>query len=102
MGCFTTIIHPIDGRGLQIKCGYDVCETYHVGDNVSWYVDKYWPKSGYLLDDVYDSFDDDWVIIKDHIVAAVVPRSEAWLNGDDGADDRNSLRKQYDIQNLRE
>jgi len=79
---FTTIIHPDDGRELQIKCGEDMCETYRVGDIVPWFVIKDWPESGYLLDDVYSSYsnngDNDWVIIKDHVVLAVESKDESY------------------------
>lgn len=91
MGMFTRIIHPKDGRELQIKSGYDDCETYHVGDTVSWYINKSWPRTGKLLDDVYDSYDDDWVVIKDHVVVAVVDRE---------AGDYNSLRERFEIQDI--
>ena len=74
MGTFTTIIHPDDGRELQIKTGGDVCDTYHLGDDVKWDI-GYYPQTGALLDGVYSSYSDngvdDWVIIKDHKVHAV-------------------------------
>ena len=91
MGMFTSIIHPVDGRELQIKCGHDSCETYHVGDGVGQYVIEGWPGEGYLLDDVYDSYDDDWVIIKDGIVVAVEPRDPF-----DGEDEYLPISR-YDI-----
>lgn len=77
MGCFTTIIHPVDGRELQIKTGHDSCETYKVGDAVNWYIDPELPGWGALLDGVYDSCsgkgdDDDLVVIIDHKVAGVM------------------------------
>lgn len=94
MGMFTSIIHPVDGRELQIKCGYDDCETYHVGDTVNWYVNKSWPKSGKLLDDVYDSYSnngpDCWVVIKDHIVVAVVSSDR----------DYDSIKEEYQVKDL--
>lgn len=72
MGMFTTIIHPDDGRELQIKCGWDQCETYKIGDSVKWHVIESCPGQGYLLDGIYSSYskngDDDWVVIKNHII----------------------------------
>ena len=98
MGTFTSIIHPDDGRELQIKCGHDVCETYKVGDYVDWFVIKDYPKQGYLLDDVYDSFsdrgEDDWVVIKAHKVQAVVPRTK------NGYGDYQVLRERFGIKDL--
>jgi len=94
VGTYTSIIHPDDGRELQIKCGHDACETYKVGDEVKWEVLKDYPREGYLLDDVYDSFEDDWVIIKDHKIHAVVPRT------DNGYGDYQVLRERFGIQDL--
>jgi hypothetical protein len=98
MGLFTSVIHPDDGRELQIKSGIDDCETYHVGDEVHWFVDRQFPRRGKLLDDVYDSFSgrgpDDWVVIKDHKIHAVVPRTE------NGYADYQSLREQFGIEDL--
>jgi hypothetical protein len=79
MGMFTTIIDPTGcGRELQIKCGYDDCDTYHVGDTVDW---KIWPDKpgvGKLLDGVYESYSDrgvdDWVVIREHRIRELVPR----------------------------
>lgn len=53
MGMFTTIIDK-NKESYQIKCGYDDCETYHVGDIVNWYIDKNNPGCGKLFDGVYD------------------------------------------------
>ena len=79
MGCFTTIIHPEDGRELQIKTGDDDLDRYSLGDTVDWkvYEDNVW--SSKLLDGVYESCshvkgDDDFVVIKNHTVHAIVPR----------------------------
>jgi hypothetical protein len=72
MGMFTSIIHPVDGRELQIKCGWDMCSTYRVGDNVGQYPSPQEPGGGYLLDDVYHGWGDAFVVIKDGVVAAVV------------------------------
>jgi len=80
MGMYTSVVHPEDGRELQIKCGEDVCETYKVGDDVGAKPDPQNPESGYLLDDVYESYsnrgEDDWVIISGGKVIAVEPRNE--------------------------
>ena len=73
MGMFTSVVHPDDGRELQIKCGTDDCERYHVGDTVNWFIRKERPKSGKLVDGVYQAYDDDFVVIKDHKIVAVVP-----------------------------
>jgi len=88
---FTSIIDPVDGKELQIKCGYDDCETYHVGDYVNWYINKSYPRSGKLLDDVYDSYEGSWVVIKDHIVVAVLPESSG---------DYNSIKEKFQVQDL--
>jgi hypothetical protein len=91
MGLFTSIIHPEDGRELQIKCGQDACEWFRVGDDVGAQPDPYNPGSGYLLDDVYDSYsdrgEDDWVVISGGRVVAVEPRSE----------DPSLLRAKYNV-----
>ncbi len=83
MGMFTSITHPVDGRELQIKCGNDSCNTYGVGEEVGQYPLPNYAGEGYLLDGIYDSYsnlgDDDYVIIKDGIVAGVEPR-EATLD----------------------
>lgn len=81
MGTYTTIIHPDDGRELQIKCGFDECLTYRVGDDVGQYIFPDHPGKGYLLDDVYISYsslnvygedgEDDLVVIKGGRVVAV-------------------------------
>jgi len=98
MGVYTSIIHPVDGRELQIRSHYDMCETYKMGDNVKWVIYREWPKTGMLLDDVYESYSgkglDDWVVIKDHIVAAVVPRTES------GYANYMFIRLQYGVQEL--
>lgn len=94
MGTFTSIIHPDDGRKLQIYSGIDDCETYRVGDTVNWFVSKDYPRSGKLLDGVYDSYDDDWVVIKDHKVHAVVPRT------DNGYGDYEIIKSRFGIQDL--
>lgn len=91
MGMFTSIIHPVDGRELQIKCGYDDCDTYHVGDTVDWYINRSYPRSGKLLDDVYQSYDDTWVVIKDHVVAAVL---------DKDAGDYYSIKEKFQVKDL--
>ena len=97
MGMFTTIIHPVDGRDLQIKCGNDTCETYKLGDDVGQYAIKDWAGSGYLLDDVYHGYGDPhaFVIIKGGKVVEVIDEEPAMLEaaanvplGDDiGIDD---------------
>jgi hypothetical protein len=98
MGMYTSIIHPDDGRELQIKSGWDDCETYHVGDIVEWFVAEDCPREGKMLDDVYDSFsdkgEDDWVVIKDHVVFAVIPRTENEYG------DRQILRDRFGIKDL--
>lgn len=74
MGMFTSIIHPEDGRELQIKSGIDDCDTYKLGDTVDWFIGRY-PFTGKLFDGVYSSYSDlgpdDWVVIKNHVVLAV-------------------------------
>jgi hypothetical protein len=88
MGMFTSITHPQDGRELQIKCGYDNMETYKVGDPVDWEIWPDKPGTGKLLDGAYDSYSngpDDWVIIKDHRVFAIVSRdSDLGKTGETG------------------
>lgn len=72
MGLFTSIIHPVDGREIQIKCGWDECETYKVGDNVGQHPFPNHAGEGYLLDDVYHGWGDAFVVVKDGVIAAVV------------------------------
>lgn len=80
MGMYTSIAHPEDGRELQIKCGEDTCAWFEVGDDVGAEPDPENPGSGYLLDDVYDSYSnrgpDDWVIISGGKIVAVESRDE--------------------------
>jgi hypothetical protein len=99
MGLFTSIIHPEDGRELQIKSGYDDCETYKLNDTVEWFVNSDYPRSGKLLDDVYDSWSDkgqdDWVVIKNHKVHAVVP-----YDPERGYDDYHDIREKFQIKDL--
>jgi hypothetical protein len=77
MGMFTTIIHP--GGELQIKCGSDMCDTYHVGQYVESCIGSY-PFEGYLLDGVYHGYEcsnnknkDGIAIIKKCRIIAVLP-----------------------------
>jgi len=74
MGMFTTIIH--EGQELQIKHGWDDCDVYQVGDRIEWSPDPRYP--GDHIDGVYDSCSEDrsdpWVVIKDCVIVAVVPR----------------------------
>jgi hypothetical protein len=74
MGMFTRIIDT-DGTEFQIKCGEDECETFHLGDTVTWEIHPDRPGKGKLLDDIYDGLDA-WVLIKDHVVQAIVPRTD--------------------------
>lgn len=94
MGMFTTIIHPNDGRDLQIKTGWDSCDTYSVGDPVQCFLHREDPGRGTLQDGAYESFGaddwDDWVIIKDHKIHAIVPRGEDVHEG--------TLWKQFELQ----
>jgi len=92
MGMFTSIIHPKDGRELQIKTGDDLCEFYKVGDKVPFHVVKDIYGKGGIFDGIYSSYsdkgEDDWVIIKGHKVVAV--RSRRYKYG--------TLIKQYTIR----
>jgi hypothetical protein len=94
MGVFTSVWHPEDGRELQIKTGDDVCECYKVGDAVEWATSPHTGGYGTLLDGAYASYsdrgEDDWVIIKDHCIHAVVPCSEQVTEA--------VLREQFDIE----
>lgn len=78
MGMFTSIIHPKNGRELQIKTGDDLCEFYKVGDKVPFHVVKNIYGAGGIFDGIYSSYsdkgEDDWVIIKGHTVVAVRSR----------------------------
>lgn len=93
---FTSIADPTTGIEYQIKCGWDVCDTFKLGDKVPSEICQEYPKQGYLLDDVYDGCaypnKDVWVIIKDSIVVAIEPMTES-------GDDYNLLRKKYQIKN---
>ena len=93
MGMYTAIIHPKDGRELQIKTGdMDICDTYKVGDKVSFYVNKNIYEYGGIFDGVYDSYsdkgEDDWVIIKNKKVIAVRSKKNKYI----------ALVKQYKIK----
>lgn len=94
MGMYTTIIHPDDGRELQIKTGDDDLEVYHVGDEVDFKVNPDWVYSGKLFDGVYRGCgytgEDAWVVIKNHKVEAVENLSYSI----------NELTKKYDIKEL--
>lgn len=102
MGMFTTILDPAQNLSVQIKCGWDTCETFSVGDTVPWEIIKDWPNQGYLLDDAYlgiggtpeqddaCSWDDYWVVIKNHVVQEVFLYKEGdWYP---------ELRERYQIQ----
>ena len=75
MGMFTSIIHPKDGRELQIKTRHDSYDTYKIGDKVNYFINKDYFGHGGIFDGVYESYSDkgvdDWVIIKGHKVIAV-------------------------------
>lgn len=78
MGMFTSIIDS-GNIELHIKCGYDDCDVYHIGDKVDFQIWPNFPGTGKLLDGVYDSDSPiensgPFVIIKDHIVALIIPR----------------------------
>jgi hypothetical protein len=80
MGMFTTII-PDEGPTIQIKCGYDDCDTYRMGQVVDYCPDLKRPGRGKLPDDAYlgivaedGDWLDRWVIIKDHKVHAIRDR----------------------------
>ena len=92
MGCYTTVLHPDNGRELQIKTGRDDLDRYRLGDTVNWRISEYFGGDGTLLDGVYDSYsdkgEDDWIIIKDHKIAAVEPRNCKY----------SELYEKYDIQ----
>lgn len=78
MGMFTRIIHPTDGRELQIKAGWDDMEEYKVGDEVNWKIFPEYPGEGKLLDGVYESFSnrgDCYVVIEDHQVSSIIERN---------------------------
>ena len=97
MGMFTRIVHPVDGRELQIKTGDDDLETYSVGDKVAWHFDPRYPGAGTLLDGAYDSCsskgEDDWVLIRDHHVLCVVPLTKGLTY--------TGLESEYDIEPFR-
>jgi hypothetical protein len=80
MGCFTAVIHPQDGRELQIKTYLDVCDTYQVGDKVNWEIYDDLPGQGTLLDGVYTGCSgqgpDVFVIIKNHEIFAVLEKEK--------------------------
>ena len=101
---YTSIRHPEDGRELQIKTGDDSCEWYNVGDEVDWYPCRFVGGVGTLLDGAYPSYSDrgwdDWVIIKDHRVHAVVPHregSDAVVPHREGTS-QASLREEFEIE----
>ena len=106
MGMFTTVTSPTFPDGVQIKCGYDDCDTYAVGDDVDWYHDPGHPGCGKLADDVYlglsrkdgDTWLDVWVVIKHHKVHALIPSISLDDPGDrDRSAQSAELRKEYDV-----
>lgn len=94
---FTTICDV--NASWQIKCGYDQCEEYKIGDKVRQWIDPNSPGSGYLLDGVYDgypyaAYPAVWVVIKDGIVAIHDTVNRGWpLEVHEGA----MLLKKFDI-----
>jgi hypothetical protein len=74
VGLFTSIIKP-NGVEIQIKTGFDTCDTYKLGDTVDYLIHKDLFMSGGIFDGVYDSTSDkgrdDWVIIKGHKIIAL-------------------------------
>lgn len=107
MGCFTTIIDTRDNKDYQIKCGYDICEIYKLGDKVDQHMIDIYPGEGYLLDDVYEGCNypnqDAWVIIKDGYVHDIIPLVKCTCEEDDciceGIESEYSLRQKYNIKN---
>jgi hypothetical protein len=75
MGMFTTIVAP-NGKLCQIKTGWDNCDTYKVGDKISWEPDPRYP--GEHIDGIHLGFgksdNDTCAVIKDCVVTAVLPR----------------------------
>lgn len=82
MGMFTTILYERDGVQweTQIKCGWDECERYSLGDTIDRQGDD-----RYLPDGVYMGYcspvgggdiEYDAVVIKDAVVAHVEPLDE--------------------------
>jgi hypothetical protein len=75
VGLFTSIIKP-NGVEIQIKTGFDSCDTYKLGDTVDYLINKDLFMYGGIFDGVYDSTSsnggrDDWVIIKGHKIIAL-------------------------------
>ena len=75
MGMFTTITAPDFPEGIQIKCGFDDCDTYALGDTVDAWPSEHRLGQGKLGDDVYQGVVDDptgllsvWVVIKNQKV----------------------------------
>ena len=107
MGMFTSI-YDAEGVEHQIKCGYDICARFKIGNEVPARPDPDSPLSGYLLDDVYDAYSDSsetwtWVIIKDGRIHAVVPRTEDPLVPGkmlDHDDDHAFLFQKFDLKLL--
>lgn len=87
MGMYTSVILD-DGTDVQFKTGWDDCDRFKVGDPVPWRVIPDNPPEGFLLDGVYDAvsgryspearkeiYSGWWVVIKDHRIHEVVPRT---------------------------
>lgn len=100
MGMFTTIRDPAKNLEVQIKCGWDACDVFSVGDTVPWQIIEDWPQQGYLLDDVYlgnggdpqdwDTWEAYWVVIENHVVQTAFVLQEG--------DYYPELRERYGIQ----
>lgn len=101
MGMFTSIIDPKTEITYQIKCGWDDCETFKVGDRVPSKIYPKYPGEGYLLDDVYDGCSypgkDAWVVIKDSFIVAIEPRTED-NDYEKQESDYDRLRRKYQIK----
>jgi hypothetical protein len=100
MGMFTTITGGL--HSLQIKCGWDECETYKVGQKVPQRIIPEYPGQGYLLDDVYDSYSsqgpDDFVVISNATVIVEPRRASLRLAEKVGLDVYTYLKQKHNIK----
>jgi len=99
MGAYITAIHPDTGERVEFLGGGDSSNVYRVGDAVDWRINLDWVGHGLLLDDVYDarvvpdtidqrpSTERAWVVVKDHVLTAILPipdaESDPWARYDD-------------------
>jgi hypothetical protein len=101
---YTSIVHPISGKEIQIKTGDDALGCYHIGDKVCTHVHPRDFGSGCCFDGAYLGIalldnkqyktEEYWVVIKDSIVYSVILRNSCL----EVYEDRESIIKRLRIK----